>query len=216
MKLSSPGPLSPTTPTQPGKVNNRRTSGQSQRASSATTADEKTLPPISSPPPVASRGLKTPTPLPLKNIKSPTSPTPVSNTSKAKPNATTPPQSPLTDKKVLPILSPVNTQTPQVGGGAAATAPVAARAEEPPAPPSQEPPAEKILVNGHHKEKEIKPSIIGHVLTNPGPEYWRLRNPVADEIFITDVTVNLNTVTIRECKTEKGFFRERSKSANDS
>ena len=49
-------------------------------------------------------------------------------------------------------------------------------------------------------------------MTNPGPEYWRTRNPVADEIFITDVTVNLSTVTIRECKTEKGFFRERQQS----
>lgn len=47
------------------------------------------------------------------------------------------------------------------------------------------------------------------VFTNPGLEYWRKKNPMADEIFITDVTVDLNTVTIRECATEKGFFRER-------
>lgn len=45
------------------------------------------------------------------------------------------------------------------------------------------------------------------ILANPGPEYWLARNPVVDSVFITDVTVNLNTVTIRECKTEKGFFK---------
>lgn len=46
-------------------------------------------------------------------------------------------------------------------------------------------------------------------LSSPGTDYWLARNPVADQVFITDVTVNLKTVTIRECKTEKGFFRER-------
>ncbi|KAL0272680.1 UNVERIFIED_CONTAM: hypothetical protein PYX00_005555 [Menopon gallinae] len=50
---------------------------------------------------------------------------------------------------------------------------------------------------------------VTHVMTHHGGDYWRARNPVADEIFITDVTVNLKTVTIRECKTEKGFFKER-------
>lgn len=45
------------------------------------------------------------------------------------------------------------------------------------------------------------------ILADPGPEYWLTRNPVVDNVFITDVTVNLNTVTIRECKTEKGFFK---------
>ncbi|XP_049866982.1 chromobox protein homolog 7 [Pectinophora gossypiella] len=42
-----------------------------------------------------------------------------------------------------------------------------------------------------------------------GVAYWLSRSPVADQIFITDVTVNLQTVTIRECRTEKGFFRAR-------
>lgn len=39
--------------------------------------------------------------------------------------------------------------------------------------------------------------------------YWMSRSPVADQIFITDVTVNLQTITIRECRTEKGFFKAR-------
>ncbi|XP_072943860.1 uncharacterized protein Pc [Epargyreus clarus] len=42
-----------------------------------------------------------------------------------------------------------------------------------------------------------------------GAAYWMARSPVVDQIFITDVTVNLQTVTIRECRTEKGFFRAR-------
>ncbi|CAL4078505.1 unnamed protein product, partial [Meganyctiphanes norvegica] len=45
------------------------------------------------------------------------------------------------------------------------------------------------------------------VLVAPDPSYWYKRNPLADEIFITDVTANLITVTIRECKTRQGFFK---------
>ncbi|CAL8123815.1 unnamed protein product [Orchesella dallaii] len=40
-------------------------------------------------------------------------------------------------------------------------------------------------------------------------EYWLNRQPLADQIVITDVTVCDMTVTIRECKTKQGFFRER-------
>ena len=36
------------------------------------------------------------------------------------------------------------------------------------------------------------------------------RKPLIDQIFITDVTSNLVTVTVRECYTDKGFFRKRS------
>ncbi|CAH2003320.1 unnamed protein product [Acanthoscelides obtectus] len=72
-------------------------------------------------------------------------------------------------------------------------------------------------VNGHHhhydnnNEHHQVPS--PPVLASPGSEYWLARNPVADQVFITDVTVNLKTVTIRECKTEKGFFKERDAAA---
>lgn len=85
------------------------------------------------------------------------------------------------------------------------------------------------VVNGHHspnsnsnnnnnnnnnnaptvKQTEIPKSEIYAPLSSPDTDYWYARNPVADQVFITDVTVNLKTVTIRECKTEKGFFRER-------
>lgn len=67
--------------------------------------------------------------------------------------------------------------------------------------------ARHVTVNGHNNNNvsaELAPA-----LTSPGSEYWLARNPVADQVFITDVTVNLKTVTIRECKTEKGFFKER-------
>ena len=41
----------------------------------------------------------------------------------------------------------------------------------------------------------------------PPAEYWINKQPLADQIVITDVTVNLMTVTIRECKTKLGFFK---------
>lgn len=71
---------------------------------------------------------------------------------------------------------------------------------------------EKLVTNGHNNNFADE----GSVLTSPGSEYWLARNPVADQVFITDVTVNLKTVTIRECKTEKGFFKEREDQSNPS
>lgn len=41
------------------------------------------------------------------------------------------------------------------------------------------------------------------------PQLWLPRAQATDQVFITDVTVNLETVTIRECKTERGFFKAR-------
>ncbi|KAK7058684.1 Chromobox protein 8 [Halocaridina rubra] len=52
------------------------------------------------------------------------------------------------------------------------------------------------------------------VLISPDPSYWYNRNPLADEIFITDVTANLITVTIRECKTRQGFFKGTDENQN--
>lgn len=127
----------------------------------------------------------------------------------------------------------------QVSGGAASSSsPASMKAEEPPVASGALVKLDQpVLVNGHHNigddkgnnedndsgvdgvaesslgEEDLQPKtppmLVSHVLTNPGPDYWRTRNPVANEIVITDVTVNLSTVTIRECKTEKGFFRER-------
>lgn len=91
---------------------------------------------------------------------------------------------------------------------------------------------EKLPVNGHCNNNNnnvsnvvsevkdppvsVNPIIVNHVLTSPGSDYWLARNPVADQVFITDVTVNTETVTIRECKTEKGFFRERNDLKSDT
>lgn len=41
------------------------------------------------------------------------------------------------------------------------------------------------------------------------PQLWLPRGQPTGQVFITDVTVNLETVTIRECKTERGFFKAR-------
>jgi chromobox protein 8 len=42
------------------------------------------------------------------------------------------------------------------------------------------------------------------------PKLWLPKTQSStDQVFITDVTVNLETVTIRECKTERGFFKSR-------
>lgn len=64
--------------------------------------------------------------------------------------------------------------------------------------------------------KQSTPVVYRSVLTNPGHDYWMMKNPVADKIFITDVEVDLNTITIRECPTEKGFFKEYTDDQNDS
>lgn len=51
------------------------------------------------------------------------------------------------------------------------------------------------------------------LLTSPRsahPKLWLpTSQPSTDHVFITDVTVNYETVTIRECKTDSGFFKPR-------
>ncbi|XP_057668892.1 polycomb group protein Pc [Diorhabda carinulata] len=73
-----------------------------------------------------------------------------------------------------------------------------------------------IAVNGHNNTNNNNVSNDLPALTSPGSDYWLARNPVADQVFITDVTVNLKTVTIRECKTEKGFFKDRDNKSHPS
>lgn len=41
------------------------------------------------------------------------------------------------------------------------------------------------------------------------PRLWLPKCSVSDQVIITDVTVNKETVTIRECKMEAGFFQPR-------
>ncbi|XP_054707767.1 chromobox protein homolog 2-like [Uloborus diversus] len=40
-------------------------------------------------------------------------------------------------------------------------------------------------------------------------EFWKKQNPLVDHVLITDVTTNLLTVTVRECDTSNGFFKDR-------
>lgn len=48
------------------------------------------------------------------------------------------------------------------------------------------------------------------------PRLWLPKTQAStDQVFITDVTVNLETVTIRECKTERGFFKSRHDEENE-
>ncbi|XP_058982328.1 polycomb group protein Pc-like [Musca domestica] len=49
------------------------------------------------------------------------------------------------------------------------------------------------------------------------PRFWLpSKCNISNKVVITDVTVNYETVTIRECKTERGFFRERDMKSSDS
>jgi len=53
---------------------------------------------------------------------------------------------------------------------------------------------------------------------SPSPlpaEYWMTKQPLADQIVITDVTVNLTTVTIRECTHQDGFFKAEEEKAEE-
>nr|XP_018909501.1 PREDICTED: polycomb group protein Pc-like isoform X1 [Bemisia tabaci] len=191
----------PTSANVQGKIDGRRPSAGSSPKSSMSPRD-------------TNEGSTSPHPNAKQSIGSQSLPTSIKS----------PPPSPVSarsDKRTEAILSPVNSQPMQANGGATAATPVAARAEEP--PKTEDDPAvsnnnnNNILVNGHHnKEEKVEPVRVTHILTNPGPDYWRSKNPVADEVFITDVTVNLSTVTIRECKTQKGFFRQRDDKFNNT
>ncbi|CAH1100752.1 unnamed protein product [Psylliodes chrysocephalus] len=122
-----------------------------------------------------------------------------------------------TDKRQVPAdatLPHSSTKEP------ASPKPVASRTDEKRPEKKVEPKTENgpleekpITVNGHNNNNVSNdiPAIV-----SPGSEYWLARNPVADQVFITDVTVNLKTVTIRECKTEKGFFKDRDDKSHPS
>lgn len=48
------------------------------------------------------------------------------------------------------------------------------------------------------------------------PRLWLPKINAADQVIITDVTVNKETVTIRECKREAGFFQPRHETLTSS
>ncbi|GIX74043.1 chromobox protein homolog 6 [Caerostris darwini] len=47
-------------------------------------------------------------------------------------------------------------------------------------------------------------------------DFWKKQSPVIDHVFITDVTTNLLTVTVRECDTSSGFFKDRPQPEKDT
>lgn len=50
--------------------------------------------------------------------------------------------------------------------------------------------------------------------TPPPPELWLKKNPVVDQILITDVTSKSLTITVLECSSSRGFFRDREEVAH--
>lgn len=95
-----------------------------------------------------------------------------------------------------------------------ATAPAEPKGTQPPPPPAPQPQQQQQQpVEDEDSWGEAPATVAPPPPPPPAPRrgaaYWMARSPVADQIFITDVTVNLQTVTIRECRTEKGFFRSR-------
>lgn len=64
----------------------------------------------------------------------------------------------------------------------------------------------KAKIEPNEAEAETHPA--GDQEKSEGCTCWR--RPLIDQIFITDVTSNLVTVTVRESYTDKGFFRKRT------
>lgn len=60
------------------------------------------------------------------------------------------------------------------------------------------------------KETSAEPAVAEYSQLAIIPDFWQKQSPVVDQVLITDVTANLVTVTVRECRTQAGFFRDRS------
>lgn len=87
------------------------------------------------------------------------------------------------------------------------------KAEEPKTPEKSPSSPENKISSKENKFTNLMTNSNMKLLTSPKSAHPKLWLPKAqstsDQIFITDVTVNLETVTIRECKTERGFFKSR-------
>lgn len=56
---------------------------------------------------------------------------------------------------------------------------------------------------------------LNNLETSPlSDEFWKKQNPLVDHVLITDVTKNHLTVTVRECDTSSGFFKDRPRPEN--
>lgn len=87
------------------------------------------------------------------------------------------------------------------------------KADEPKTPEKSPASPENKTSSKENKFTNLMTNSNMKLLTSPKsahPNLWLPKSQsTADQVFITDVTVNLETVTIRECKTERGFFKSR-------
>lgn len=137
-------------------------------------------------------------------------------------------------ESAAPISAPLKSEPAPLSPETPASHPESNTPQEKPSPPiNNENAALNALPNNQneppqvneeeHEQKDIDASINNNNLnktipTSPRsvpPRLWLPKSHNTDQVFITDVTVNLETVTIRECKTERGFFRERTEIAGD-
>jgi hypothetical protein len=93
---------------------------------------------------------------------------------------------------------------------------ISIKVEEPKTPEKSPTLDESIKTTSSSKENKFTNLMTNSnmkLLTSPKsahPKLWLPKTQsTSDQVFITDVTVNLETVTIRECKTERGFFKSR-------
>jgi hypothetical protein len=96
---------------------------------------------------------------------------------------------------------------------------ISIKTEEPKTPEKSPPPSS--TTSGDEQKTSSKENKFTNLMTNSNmklltspksahPKLWLPKSQsTSDQVFITDVTVNLETVTIRECKTERGFFKSR-------
>jgi len=71
--------------------------------------------------------------------------------------------------------------------------------------------AKTSIQNNNSINHSSLPSPIHHKTirrSSPPPLLWRKQTKLADQILITDVTSNNMTITVRECKTYQGFFKD--------
>lgn len=72
-----------------------------------------------------------------------------------------------------------------------------------------------VTTNDSSENLENFPGEINLSETSPlSDEFWKKQNPLVDHVLITDVTKNHLTVTVRECDTSSGFFKDRPRPEN--
>lgn len=129
----------------------------------------------------------------------------------------------IASEAATPLKSELQANTPQASEAISTPAESAAEEEEVMAgeestqqqPPSEnnnipKPCSNNLAINQKQPLTPLSPRALP-------PRFWLpAKCNISNRVVITDVTVNLETVTIRECKTERGFFRERDMKGDSS